>query len=281
MGLAEFAETIDEKYSYIQECLQELVKLDRAKGAMYFYSVIAKLAHQHLGVSDPFADEKLFFNQKLLELEPDLENILDKYPDRLFAAMKLSLAGNIMDPSLVENLNMELVKKLIKQTLAWTFDEKLYAQLRAELSNSRELLYLGDNAGEIVLDKIFIKELIRNYPDLHVTFAVRGGPVVNDATIEDACLVGLDKYTTIINNGTSIPGTDLDEVSPAFFKSFRQADIIIAKGCGNYCSLSGCKANVYYLLLSKCSVLQKKFNLAFAQQIFVHDHLLKEEQYTF
>jgi hypothetical protein len=142
-------------------------------------------------------------------------------------------------------------------------------------------LYLADNAGEIVFDKIFVKNIKERYPGLTIYFAVRGEPVLNDATEQDAYFVGIEKYAEIINNGTCVPGTDLDIVSKQFKQVFKEADLIISKGMGNYETLCGCKENIYYLMLCKCQVFQKKFKCDSYDHLFTHEKLLTNEQINF
>jgi uncharacterized protein with ATP-grasp and redox domains len=109
-----------------------------------------------------------------------------------------------------------------------------YNRLLGNLINSKGLLYLGDNAGEIVLDKLLIKFIKKRFPNLSITFATRGAPISSDVTEMDAYYVGMDQYADIINNGTDLPGTDLQEVSGSFKEVFTTAEVIIAKGQGNF-----------------------------------------------
>ena len=125
-----------------------------------------------------------------------------------------------------------------------------------------------------MLDKIFIKEIRRAYPDVSITFAARGAPIYNDVTEEDAYLVGMDKVASILGNGSDIPGTDLNEVSRAFHQAFADADIILSKGQGNFETLLGCGYNVYYLFLCKCNVFINKLGAKQFDSIFVNDRTI-------
>jgi uncharacterized protein with ATP-grasp and redox domains len=126
--------------------------------------------------------------------------------------------------------------------------EKQGPALRAALPLSKTLLYLGDNAGKIVMDRILL-ETIR-HPAVY--FAVRGAPIINDATIDDAQAVGIDKIARIISNGDDAPGTILEAASPEFREVFDRADLVIAKGHGNFEGLYGIDKNIYYILMAKC-----------------------------
>jgi len=124
--------------------------------------------------------------------------------------------------------------------------------MTGDLAKGQTLLYLGDNAGEIVLDRFLIREIKRRYPQLKIYFATRGKPVINDVTVRDAKNIGLDKYAVIINNGTDFPGTILSECSEDFIKVFSTADVIISKGQGNFESLADNPRKIYFIFLCKC-----------------------------
>lgn len=135
--------------------------------------------------------------------------------------------------------------------------DKLFAQL----SSARNLVYITDNAGEIVLDKIFLKQLKSKYTDLNIKIIVRGEPILNDATVEDIKTIGLDKLFKIIPNRTNIPGTSLKHISAEALSCINNADVIIAKGQGNFETLRGCNKNIFYLFLCKCKLFTEKFGV--------------------
>lgn len=124
-------------------------------------------------------------------MEEDIDLMLEGAQNRLFHSLKIASAGNIIDFSALDNIDIDFVKAIINETVEKYFDEELFHKLRSELNSAKSLLYLGDNTGEIVLDKIFIKEVKRQFPHLNITFATRGKPIFNDITEEDAYYVGL------------------------------------------------------------------------------------------
>ena len=194
---------------------------------------------------DPYAEIKRTFNQRMLESYPDLKTLVEEAPDRFAMALRLAIAGNIIDFG--PNRPFDFAATLERaKSMVLAVDRS--ESLRTALLRSKTLLYLGDNAGEIVMDRILL-ETIR-HPNVY--FAVRGGPVINDATIDDAKAVGIDKIARIISNGDDAPGTILDAASAEFRDIFDRADLIIAKGQGNFEGLYGIDKNIYYLLMAKC-----------------------------
>ena len=140
------------------------------------------------------------------------------------------------------------------------YSQEVFISLASALKDANKLLYLGDNAGEIVFDKIFIRTIKKSYPHLQINFATRGEPIMNDVTEDDAYMVGIDAYADIINNGTDIPGTILEHCSDSFVNVFNEADVIISKGQGNFESLYGNGYNnLYYIFLCKCDLFMDRF----------------------
>ena len=194
---------------------------------------------------DPYYQIKKQFNALLLQHYEKLKSEVDAAADPFQAALRLAIAGNIIDYG--ANRSFDIDETLHKaKTVQFAVDHSL--QLKQALNMAQTLLYLGDNAGEIVLDRILIETI--KHP--HVYFAVRESPIINDATMEDAQQVGMDKVATVISNGDDAPGTVLSHTSPEFRKIFEQADLIISKGQGNFEGLSSCRKNIYFLLMAKC-----------------------------
>ncbi|MCK4258369.1 MAG: DUF89 family protein [Halanaerobiales bacterium] len=264
-----------QKYSFMNKVLREVAEIEYDRTAPYLVAKVMRILKKETGIDDFYFEEKNLFNKKLLSMEKQIEDMLDNSKDRFVSALKIALAGNIVDFGALDEISFNLVKEIINKTLESDIDEELYKKLKDELSKGKTLLYLGDNTGEIVFDKIFIKEIKKKYPDVEIYFAVRGKPVLNDATEEDAYYVGLDKYAHIVNNGTDLPGTDLLEVSDEFKEIFNKADIVISKGQGNFESLPGCGKNIYYLFLCKCNLMMKKLKSEKLSHIFVHESNVK------
>lgn len=205
------------------------------------------------GVNDPYKHIKESNINEALFLYPELKEIVRKSDNRLLTAIRIAIAGNVIDLGMSKEFNIvEDVRKILKQDFAiLDFNEFV-----KHLGKAKSVLYLGDNAGESVFDKILIEEL-----EKPVTYAVRDIPVINDVTLEDAIDSGLDKVAEIISSGTSAPGTILDLCNDAFLERFNNADLIISKGQGNYEGLSNTHRSLFFLLKAKCSVIAKNIGV--------------------
>nr|MDO8076143.1 ARMT1-like domain-containing protein [Candidatus Freyarchaeota archaeon] len=197
---------------------------------------------------DPYREVKEKSNRMALELYPKLKQMVQNSDNRLLTAVKLAIAGNIIDygPSSQFDVN-KTIEEVLSQDLEINDFEKFESMLR----NAKNVVYLGDNAGEIVFDRVLIEEM----PDKKVTFFVRAEPILNDATIDDAVTVGIDKLAEI--RKISVDHEGVDRNSEEFIEFLRSADMVISKGQGNYEALSDRKAGVFFLLKVKCPAVAK------------------------
>jgi len=213
------------------------------------------------GNRDPFRELKDESTREALALYPLLKERVQASSDRLESAIRIAIAGNVIDfgPNRAFDLEREIETTLEKAPAIWD-----YAAFRNALASAHEILYIGDNAGECVFDRVLIEEL--NKP---VIYVVREVPVINDATYEDAMQAGIDQAATIVSSGTDAPGTILHTCSSEFLNLYNQAEFIISKGQGNYEALSSEPRPIFFLLKAKCRVI--------ADDIGVHegDILLK------
>ena len=207
-----------------------------------------------LNDADPYKKIKEQNNKFALSKLPEFKEIIENSKNRFETAMRLAIAGNIMDSiSSPDSSIPETFDYVLKSEFAINHSKKL----ETEIQKAKTILYLGDNAGEIVLDKLFIETINHN----NLYFAVRGAPVINDATIEDAKLVEMSNVAKVISNGDSAPSTLLDCVSIEFLEIYNQADVIISKGMGN---LEGLLHNgnkkIFFLLMVKCTPIAELIN---------------------
>jgi len=211
---------------------------------------IHKLIRDLSGHRDPYKKIKDRFNNFALTLYPELKQRIQSSSDPMDTAVRMAIAGNIID----FGVNAELDRSVISDTIEQALSAQVFGNidvLCASIDSADHILYLGDNCGEIVFDRLLIEQL----PAHKVTFVVRGGPIINDATMEDARKTGMTELVTVMDNGSNIPGTVLEECSKEFRECFAHADLIIAKGQGNYETLSGSKKNIFFLLKAKCPVI--------------------------
>jgi len=200
--------------------------------------------------NDPYKKVKDKYNKKALKMYPSLKRRVAQSKDRLLTATKLAIAGNIIDFGPGSKFDLE---KTIKDVLVQDFEINHFNQFRKALNSSKKIIYMGDNAGEIVFDRILLEEL----KNKEISFVVKGGPIINDATTEDARFVGTYKIARIevISNGD--PGTGPDRQSKEFINKLKNADLVISKGQGNYEALSEVDANIFFLLKVKCPLIAR------------------------
>lgn len=215
--------------------------------------VIYRKVREITGVDDPYKEIKKSNINETLALYPEMKEIVNRSGNRLLTAIKLSIAGNIIDLGVRKKYNLiEGISEILKQDFAISH----FDQFVAHLEKAKSILYLGDNAGESVFDKILIEELHKP-----VTYVVREIPVINDVTLQDAIDSGLNTVAEIISSGSSAPATILRLCNDAFIKRFDSADMVISKGQGNYEGLSGVIRTVFFLLKAKCHVIAKDIGI--------------------
>lgn len=205
------------------------------------------------GDNDPYYKAKQDSNTLALQLIPSLKGSIQDSLDPFETALRLAIAGNIIDYGQGDTIDEETIKNALSQCLTQPIARDSIENLKHELSQASNILYLADNAGEIVFDRLLIDEL-QHYP---VRLAVRGKPIINDALREDAARAGIDTVIEVIDNGADIPGTIIEECSQEFRERFFESDLIIAKGQGNYETLSDSPKKIFFLLKVKCPVIAR------------------------
>ena len=228
-----------------------------------------RLISQVIGNNDPFRRAKVEANRMALALHPRLKKLVEQSADRLFTACRLAILANSIDFG--PNFEHGGIEAIIDEATTCPIPLAVnnYDQFWSSLNNSRSLLYLGDNAGEIVFDRLLIEEIHR-VKELETYFVVRENPVINDVTMDDALTVGMDRVARVISNGSDAPATILSQCSAELQQLFRSADIIIAKGQGNYESLEGELGNIFFLLRAKCPLVAELLGVS------VGDCILKQ-----
>jgi len=229
------------------------------------YRIIADIT----GNKDPFHQSKSEANSAVLAIYPRLQQIVQDSEDRLFTACRLAIAGNSID--LGPKFDYGNVENLLDVAASFlTLKINEYDGFWGNLDTCKRILYLGDNAGEIVFDRLFIEEINR-VKKLDICFVVRDSPVINDVTMDDALTVGMDRIARVVSSGSDAPATVLSECSAELQQLYRSADIIISKGQGNYESLEGEAGNIFFLLRAKCPLVAKSLGIS------VGDCVLKKQ----
>lgn len=223
---------------------------------------------------EDFTEIKKEFNQLMLNMEVSIEDKIRKSNDPLEKALLYARIGNYIDFAALSNVDQSTVITLLDEKSSEALDEKEYKNFLHDLSSAKKLVYLTDNCGEVVLDKMAVKILKEQYPNLDITVIVRGYPVVNDATMEDAEEIGLTDLVNVIGNGSNVGGTWIPGISSESRELLYNADLIIAKGQGNFETLNDCGLNIYYLFLCKCDLFQRRFHAENLQGMFLNERRL-------
>jgi uncharacterized protein with ATP-grasp and redox domains len=213
---------------------------------------IHRLIRTLTGQRDPYREMKTAHNHLALQIYPTLKTRVEQSEHPLQTAIRLAIAGNVIDMAVNSRLSERHVRDGIDRALTLPFEGNVQEFSRA-ISKAERILYLADNAGEIVLDRLLIEQM----PMKKLTVVVRGSPVINDATMIDAETAGITELVETIDNGSDAPGTLLDDCSEAFRERFNSVDVIIAKGNGNYETLSEVDRDIFFALKVKCSVIAR------------------------
>jgi uncharacterized protein with ATP-grasp and redox domains len=216
--------------------------------------LIYRMVREITGNPDPFRELKRESTQQALAQYPYLKEVIGESSDSLLTAIRVAIAGNVIDFGASATYDIDTA---IKDALEKDFAICDYSAFKRRLGDSESILYIGDNAGETVFDKLLIEQMSKP-----TTYVVREMPVINDATAEDAIQAGIDKIATIVSSGTDAPGTILSTCSPEFKEMLSSAEFVIAKGQGNYEGLSTEDHSIFFLLKAKCQIIADDIGVA-------------------
>ena len=247
----------------VREVMRYLLEIKWNVPPMLLAPTLYGIVRRVTGSNDPYYDVKKLSNRIALSLHSELRKRIEESEDPLLSAVKIAIAGNIVDfGALTYNVSVKGIREVVNSTLAKSFAIDDYEKFKEKLGKARTLLYFFDNAGEIVFDKLLIETIIQIRRLSKITLVVKGGPLINDATVEDLKEVGLDKIEKAeiktISNGDPDTGYPMD--SPEIIKWIKNSDIVIAKGQGNYELLSLVRG-VFFMLMVKCPVVARSLNV--------------------
>ncbi len=267
----------EKKSGYLHRVLELLYRYGQTESAPWLAGQVSRLYEQFWGTDNVAAmkEVKHTFNQLLLAREGEIEGRIRQSPDVLKECIKYVCAGNYIDFSAVEDVNVAVFDQLLAQAAIAQVSEAEYAYFIHDLKEAHRLVYLTDNCGEIVLDKLFIRCIRERYPKLSVTVLVRGEDILNDATMEDAREVGLTEMVRCMGNGSGAAGTVRKRLSREAGQCLSEADVIIAKGQGNFESLFGEGCNPYYFFLCKCELFVQRFGLKQFASVFMKEERMQ------
>ena len=247
----------------VREVLSLAADLDMSQSPPVIGQQIHRLIRELIGNNDPYHELKQRFNRLAMRMCIELAERVRTSEDPLKTAVRLAIAGNIIDLGVKTSIAESDIEGIINDSLTADFDSQQIEDFRNAVSQAKKILYLADNAGEIIFDRLLIEQL----PTERVTVVVKGKPVINDATMEDALLAGLPKIVEVIDNGSDGPGTILQSCSKTFRSRFENADLIIAKGQGNYETLSDVDKDIFFILKAKCPVIARDLGCEVGEMI--------------
>ena len=273
IALAQTLGTEEQAMAFAKEIMKLCIAAPEGVSSPWFGSKIADLLHDMYGLDyDRFRQEKLDSNRFVLERLPAIREKVTNAKDPVFAGLQFAILGNYLDFSALQGqVSFEKLEEMLDKALEMELDDQVYADLCRDLRRGGKLVYLTDNAGEIGFDRVLAEAIAAAYPDISVTFCVRGAIAQNDATREDAAAVGIP--FPVIDNGNRVAGTQLDMLSEEAAAALSGADVILAKGMANAETMLGCGYNVYYAFLVKC----QRFVTRFGKPMFT-PMLVKERE---
>ncbi len=273
IALAQTLGTEEQAMAFAKEIMKLCIAAPEGVSSPWFGPQIADLLHEMYGLDyDRFRQEKLDSNRFVLERLPAIREKVTAAKDPVFAGLQFAILGNYLDFSALQGqVSFEKLEEMLDKALEMELDEQVYAYFCRDLRRGGKLVYLTDNAGEIGFDRVLAEAIAAAYPEISITFCVRGAIAQNDATREDAAAVGIP--FPVIDNGNRVAGTQLDMLSPEAAAALSGADVILAKGMANAETMLGCGYNVYYAFLVKC----QRFVTRFGKPMFT-PMLVKERE---
>ena len=273
IALAQTLGTEEQAMAFAKEIMKLCIAAPEGVSSPWFGPQIADLLHDMYGLDyDRFRQEKLDSNRFVLERLPAIREKVTAAKDPVLAGLQFAILGNYLDFSALQGqVSFEKLEEMLDKALEMELDDQMYADLCRDLRRGGKLVYLTDNAGEIGFDRVLAEAIAAAYPDISVTFCVRGTIAQNDATREDAAAVGIS--FPVIDNGNRVAGTQLDLLSEEAAAALSGADVILAKGMANAETMLGCGYNVYYAFLVKC----QRFVTRFGKPMFT-PMLVKERE---
>jgi len=261
----------EKKAEYLGKVLGIIANNAAEEPAPVLLSHIGRLHEEYFGKPFSFDELKKGYNAMMLEKEAEIRQKIREAADPLALALRFAQIGNFIDFGAMDSVDDGKLMEFLEQAETLPLSEDTYKKFTETLKTARKLVYMTDNCGEIVLDKLLLETIAKMAPHVECTIIVRGEPVLNDATMEDALQVGIEKCGKVIPNGTNIAGTYIPWLSAEAKQAMDEADILISKGQGNFESLHGCGLNIYYLFLCKCQWFMERFGLPQYSGVFINE----------
>ena len=246
---------------YMRRVLSTVAEGSKTLTAPEISHELGAILREMFGIDRDFTEIKRHFNELVLGLEPQLTACMASSDDPLDFAIRCSLAGNFIDFGPTGEVDEAKLLRLVEDSAHMELDVDAMADLKARITHAHSIAFLTDNCGEVVLDKLLMREITHVNPGAQITAIVRGAETSNDATMIDARQVGLDVVARVIHNGSDVAGTCPARVNEQTRTALRQSDLVISKGLANYETLSGRGKNTYFLFLCKCALYVEVFGV--------------------
>lgn len=262
---------ITDNKEYLSEIRELLDTREESDSAPYMVYKFSKVFEKYFGKKDSFANEKKQYNDLVLSMEDTIRKRIEESSNPFATSLLYSRIGNYIDFGAMNSVDEGEFIALFDKIVLSDKDEETLKSFIALCERSKTFLLITDNCGEIVLDKLFLEQLCKRFPNLSVSVLVRGAEVLNDATLADALYVGMDKYASIYTNGMPIAGTVYEELSEDAKIQIDTSEVILAKGQGNYESMCGQGFHVFYLFLCKCEMFTNRFGVPKLTGMFIEE----------
>ena len=251
----------DKKAAYMKEIAGIIGESDDEASSAYLVYLFNQVYRRYFGEVKDYSEIKKEYNAYVLALEEELDREIGKAPDPLAQAIVYARIGNYIDFGAMQCVEKETFLKLFREEEKNRLDQNIYEDFLTDCRNGKKFLLLADNCGEIVLDKLFLRELKERFPHLELCVMVRGEEVLNDVTMEDARETGVCSVARVVSNGSGVGGTVEEMLAEDARQALDQADIILSKGQANFETLHGCGRNIYYSFLCKCDWFSGRFGV--------------------
>ena len=256
---------------YLEEIGQIIKNRDKDDTSPYLVYRFTQVYERYFGRKASYEDVKKKYNDLVLSMENHIRQRIERDDNPLAKALVYARAGNYIDFGAMNSVDETAFLALLEETSWNEAETEVFSSFVRQCENAKQFLLIADNCGEIVLDKLFLEQLHKRFPGMELSVLVRGEEVLNDATAADAAYVGIDKVAKVITNGLPIAGTIYDMLPQEAKQAVDQADVILAKGQGNYESLNGQGRHIFFSFLCKCDLFTSRFSVPRLTGIFVEE----------
>lgn len=264
----------DWRVAYMREALVHIGSQGPEHHAAWISAELADLRERYFGKQEKMNAEKVKFNRLVMEMEETLSKEIQAAEDPLKAAMEYSIMANYIDFSCLTEVSSEAFMEFFQKE-GEMLDEVEYQNFLTDMDNAKTFIYMMDNCGEVVIDKLVIREMKKRFPYLKIYALVKGKDAINDATREDADMCGITEEVEVLDTNCGVQGVMIDFLTEETREIFMNADVMLAKGQGNFETLSGCGLNIYYLLLCKCPLFTRHFEQEPFTGMFINENRSK------